>query len=176
MDLEARLTKAQSKARCNAIVSWIGGDQSRYDQLVRLYFEGDPVMTQRAAWPLSVVIETYPHLIRKHLARLVRFVQQPGHHEAVKRNTVRVLQFTEIPEKLHGEVMNLCFDYIADPAEKPAVKAFSLTVLEKLAQTYPDIRQELKTVIEDRWDHESPAFRSRAGKILNKINSQLSKG
>ena len=48
--------------------------------------------------------------------------------------------------------MNLCFDYLIDPTEKIAAKAFSLTVLQNLAKLYPEIKQDLKTVIEDRWE------------------------
>ena len=79
---------------------------------------------------------------------------------------MRVLEAVPIPKRFQGEVMNTCFDYIVSPAEKPAIKAFSLTVLENLSKQYPEILQELKTIIEDRWDIESAAFRSRAKKIM----------
>jgi hypothetical protein len=62
--------------------------------------------------------------------------------------------------------MSSCFDYIIDPKEKVAVKAFSLSILDDLSKQYPEIRQELKTIIEDRWDSETAACRSRAKKIL----------
>jgi hypothetical protein len=65
--------------------------------------------------------------------------------------------------------MNLCFDYIISPKEKPAVKAFSLTVLQNLSRQYPEIKNELRTIIETQWDNESPAFRSRARKILKEL-------
>lgn len=65
--------------------------------------------------------------------------------------------------------MNICFDYLISPNEKPAVKAFSLTVLENLSNSYPEIKQELKTVIEDRWNYETAAFHSRARKILKHL-------
>jgi hypothetical protein len=48
-----------------------------------------------------------------------------------------------------------------------AVKAFSLGIRDNLSKQYPEILQELKTIIEDRWDAETAAFRSRAKKILN---------
>ena len=67
----------------------------------------------------------------------------------------------------HGEVMNTCFEFVADPETLPAIKASSLTVLEKLAEKYPDIKPELKLIIEERWPYESAAFKSRARKILN---------
>ena len=65
--------------------------------------------------------------------------------------------------------MNLCFDYIISPGEKPAIKAFSLTVLQHLSKQYPEIKQELKTIIEDRREFESAAFKSRAKKILKEL-------
>jgi len=41
--------------------------------------------------------------------------------------------------------------------------------LQNLSKIYPEIKQELKTIIEDRWDHESAAFKSRAKKILKDL-------
>lgn len=79
---------------------------------------------------------------------------------------MRLLQDVDIPVKLHGELMNTCFAYIADPQEKVAVKAFSLTVLQNFSRHYPGIKNEMKLIIEERWEHETAAFRSRAKKIL----------
>ena len=90
-------------------------------------------------------------------------------HDAVKRNTLRLLQAISIPQRFHGEIMSLCFDYIASPDESAAIKAFSLTVLQNLSKQYPEIKQELKTIIEDRWEYESAAFKSRAKKILKQL-------
>lgn len=96
-------------------------------------------------------------------------LDKPRLHDTVKRNTIRLLQDITIPEKYQGDIMNRCFDYIISPAEKPAVKAFSLTVLHNLTKQYPEIKQELKTIIEDHWDIESAAFKARARKILKEF-------
>ncbi|MBK8089678.1 MAG: hypothetical protein IPK31_18100 [Chitinophagaceae bacterium] len=90
-------------------------------------------------------------------------------HNAVKRNIVRLLQEVPIPEKLHGEVMDTCFGFVADVQEAIAVKAFSLTILENLSKQYPEIKHELKVIIEERWDYETAAFHSRAKKILKNL-------
>jgi hypothetical protein len=66
--------------------------------------------------------------------------------------------------------MNTCFGFIESMTEKPAIKAFSLTVLFNLSVQYPDIRPELKAIIEDRWDYESAAFKSRGRKILKALS------
>jgi hypothetical protein len=95
-------------------------------------------VTQRAAWPLSYIAAEHPTLAKKHLPAFVKLLGDAHLHKAVRRNIVRLLQFVEIPEKLHGKVMNYCFDFIADVHEAAAVKAFSLTVLENLSNQYPE--------------------------------------
>jgi len=67
--------------------------------------------------------------------------------------------------------MDICFQYISNPEEAIAVKAFSLTILSKLGEKYPEILPEIKTVIEALWEFESPAFHSRARKILKKLKA-----
>lgn len=96
----------------------------------------------------------------------VPLLQKPGLHGAVIRNVVRLLQHVDIPKRYHGQIMSCCFDFVADIETAPAIKAFSLTILENLSAQYPDIKAELKLVIEERWPYEGAAFRSRAKKIL----------
>ncbi len=170
MNLGAAILAEHSKAQTEKIIKWIGGDQKRFDELFALFAGKDKLLEQRAAWPLSYVVNTRPELIKKHFGKLVQKLKQPGIHDAVKRNGIRLMEGITIPEKYHGEVMNLCFDYIIDPKEKPAVKAFSLTVLQNLAKQYPDIKPELRTIIEDRWDLETAAFRARAKKVLKELS------
>ncbi|MBL7741810.1 MAG: hypothetical protein JNK14_21500 [Chitinophagaceae bacterium] len=170
MKLRDEILKEHSSAQKDKIVKWIGADQKRFDELFYLFINDEYRVIQRAAWPLSYCVQQHPELIRKHFTKLVKNLHQPHLHDAVKRNTIRILQDTDIPKKLHGEVMNICFDYITDPKEKAAVKAFSLTVLQNLSRQYPDIRNEIRTIIEERWDQESAAFRSRAKKILKELS------
>ena len=172
MKLREQILKEHSKANCTAILKWIGDSQQRFDELFDLFLHDEYRVVQRAAWPLSYAVQSHPEFIKKHFAKLLKYVKKPGIHGAVKRNTVRLLQDVEIPEKFQGDVMNLCFDYVSSPDEEAAVKAFSLTVLANLARKYPEIKPELKTIIEDRWDYETAAFHSRAKKILKEFSQK----
>jgi len=169
MKLRDQILKVHSKANCEVIIKWIGDSKQRFDQLFDLFLHDEYRVVQRSAWPLSQAVIEHPEFIQKHFSKLLKNLEKPGIHVSVKRNTVRLLEHISIPQRFHGRVMNICFNYIASPDEAVAVKAFSLTVLERLSNQYPEIRRELKTVIEDRWDFESAAFRSRAKKILNKF-------
>lgn len=166
MELRETILAEHSKAQTKAIVEWVGSSQQRFDALFHLFLHDEYRIVQRAAWPLSYCVIAHPQLIIRHFEKLVANLYAPGLPDAGKRNTVRLLQSIEIPERFQGEIMDLCFKYIASPSEAPAVKAFALTILQNLAQYYPEIKTEVKTIIEDRWEIESPAFRSRAKKFL----------
>ncbi len=97
-------------------------------------------------------------------------MQKPNLHNAVKRNSVRLLQSINIPEEYHGEVIALCFQYITSPVEAVAGRAFSLTILQNLSKRYPEIRPEIALIIEDRWNYETAAFRSKAKKFLKEMS------
>ncbi|MCX6318287.1 MAG: hypothetical protein NTW29_13425 [Bacteroidetes bacterium] len=169
MDLRKTILKEHSKANRDKIIRWVGKDQARFDELFHLFLHDEYRVVQRAAWPISYLVIETPSLIKKHFGALIKKMKLPGVHDAVKRNALRLMQDIAIPAKYQGEIMNTCFDYISSPTEKAAIKAFSLTVLEHLSATYPDIKPELKTIIENRWEFETPAFRSRARKILAKL-------
>ena len=171
MNLREAILKEHSKKQCAAIVKYVGKDQKKFDELFDLFLHDEYRVVQRAGWPISYCVEKHPGFIKKHYPKLLKNVEKKGIHEAVKRNTVRLLQYVDIPGKFHGQVMDLCFNYILSPTEAVAVKAFSITVLQNMARQYPEIINEIKLVIEERWDYETVAFKTRAKKLLKEFAS-----
>jgi hypothetical protein len=167
MDLLKEIEKEHSKTQTEKIVKYVGGSKERFAELMQLFLKGEYRVTQRAAWPMSYCVGDHPELITPYFKQIIPLLEKPGVHDAVKRNIVRLLQYVEIPKKYHGQVMSICFDFVADVETAVAIKAFSLTILENLSKLYPDIKPELKLIIEERWEHETAAFRSRAKKVLN---------
>lgn len=168
-NLKSTILQEHSKAQCNKIVEWIGYDQTRFDELFNLFLKDDYQVTQRAAWPVSFCINHHPEFIKKQFGALVNNLHKPGIHNAVKRNTLHILQGIEIPEKYQGEVMNLCFQYVESPTEAIATKAYSLTVLGNLAKLYPEILPEIKLMIDKQLPNQRAAFKSRAKRLLKSI-------
>jgi hypothetical protein len=167
MDLLKLLREEHSKKQTDRIVNYIGDDQKRFSELINLFFKGEYRITQRAAWPLSYCVRRHPELIHPYFKPLLDNLARKDIHIAVIRNTVRLLQDVSIPKRYHGRVMSTCFEFIQSPETPIAVKAFSLTILSHLAIDYPEIRGELKLIIEEQWENATPAFRSRAKKVLN---------
>jgi hypothetical protein len=168
MNLTDVLLKNYTKENCRRIVTWVGDNQKKFDELFALFVSNEYRIVQQSAWPLSYCVQAHPQLIEQHYPKLISNLSKPNIPNAVKRNTIRLLQFITIPKKYHGVVMNICFELIQSIEEKPAVKAFALSVLENLAKQYPEIKAELHLIIETQMPYESAAFKSRAKKILAK--------
>lgn len=162
MSLYSLLLEDNHKTQVEKVQQWVGNNAGRFTQLIEIVLGDDEHMARRAAWPMSYVAEAHPQLALPHLPALLKLLQQSNIHNGITRNIVRLLQFVSIPEPLHGEVMDRCFRYIEDLQEKPAIKAFALTVLYNLSQHYPEIVPEIKAIIADRLEYETPAFRARA--------------
>jgi len=166
MDLETEILLEHSKAQSLKIVAWVGSDKTRFRALLDLFLHGEYRVVQRSAGMVSKIAEIHPELILPYLDAIVNKMSEPGVHVAVKRNVIRLLQGIDIPQKLHGVVMNSCFELLADPKETIAVRVFSMTVLNNLSKSYPDIRQELRAIVYDIMEHEpSAGFKSRARKL-----------
>jgi len=166
MSIRELLEKEHSKSQCDRVVQYIGSSQTRFAELMRLFFSGEYRITQRAAWPLSYCVKTHPEWIQPYFKELLDNLDRTDLHASVARNTLRLLQFVDIPSSFQGRVMHTAFSLIEAARTPIAIKAFSLTILGRLSAQYPDIQGELTLLIEQQWEQATPAFRSRARKIL----------
>jgi hypothetical protein len=169
MNLKAAALREHSKAQCNKIVKYIGNDPKKFAELVNVFLAGPYRVAQRISWPLSCCIEQNTTLIHPHLTKILKYVQKPDVHDAVKRNVVRLLQFVDIPGKNHGTAVNICFKFFNDNREPIAVRVFSMTVLASLAREIPELKNELILLIEDQLSYGSAGFVSRGRKLLKKL-------
>jgi len=148
------------------ITAYACASPKHFTDLMDCFLSNEYRVAQRAAWSVSWAARSKPALITPYIKQLVAQLSRTDVHNAVIRNSVRILEDIEIPEDLHGDVMNACFAFIEKPSTPVAIKAFSLTTLHNLSAHYPEIKQELKLIIEERIDTETAAFKSRAKKIL----------
>ena len=169
MNLESEILKEHSKPQTLKIARWVGTDAKRFAELMELFLRGEYRVTQRAAWIVSQCSEAYPKLIGPWLRPMLKKMREIGVHDAVRRNVVRILQFVEIPRTLMGEVAADCFGFLNDVHTPAAVKAFSMTVLARIAQREPDLKQELELVIRQMLPYGGAAIQARARQVLKEL-------
>ena len=172
MNLKDQLQKEHSRNNCDVIVDWVGHDAKRFQQLFSFLLLNDSLISQRAAWPISYCVSSYPSLIRRHLKDLLQKMKSISVHNAIKRNSLRLLNDVEIPEIYEGEIIDMCFSFLNSQQEAIAVKTFSMSILGRLTLKYPDLTTELYVSIEDQLPHQSTAFKSKGKKILKNLSNK----
>ena len=166
MNIYEELQKEHSLAQAKKIAAYATLSSKNFAELMDFFLTREYRISQRAAWSLSHAAQHKPALVAPYLETLVNQLHRKDVHNAVIRNSLRILQYMEVPVTQHGDLMNACFDFIQSPVAPAAFKAFSLTILEKLCKHYPEIKQELQLIIKGRWEMETPAFRARGKKML----------
>jgi hypothetical protein len=170
MNLAEELLREPSNEQASPIVRYIGNDPDRFGALMEVFFGGPYRLTQRAARVMNYCVEAYPALIIPHLELLIAFSRQPR-PDAVKRNTLRLLQYVDIPAQWQGEVIDLCFTMLGNAGEAVAIKAFAMTVAGNICRQHPDLVNELVFLIETQLPYQSAAFRSRGRKFLGSLRT-----
>ncbi len=167
MNIKIELLKEHSKKQTMAVVKYIGDDKNRFDELMKLFLSDNYRVGQRAAWVVVFASEKHPHLIKPYFKTMLLNLDKPV-HDAVKRNTLRILQNFAIPKSLHSLAIKQCFLMIT-PDQPIAVKVFAMTVLANIAKSHPELNNELAFQIERQLPFASPGFISRAKKVLKFI-------
>ncbi len=170
MILREEILKEHSKKQTNKIIKWIGDDQKKFDDLVLLFLIGESRVTQRAGWPLSYIAIEHPNLIAKHLKKLLLNLRKQDLHNAVIRNTIRLMQFVKIPKQLQGHCAEICFQLLNDKKQPVAIHVFSMSVLGNLCISYPELKLELLLRIEEQMPYATPSFRARARMVKKQIS------
>jgi hypothetical protein len=171
MNLKTQLLKVHNRQNCDLIVKWIGNDQSGFDQLLSVLLHGDFKTAQRASWPFYYSAMANPDFVGNHLKEILENLKRTDIHGGVRRNTLNIFLHLPIPEKHEGEIMELCFSFISDLQELPAIKSSSLGILEKLSKKYPEILPEIKIIIEDQLSYGSTSFKKKSAGILKRLSS-----
>jgi hypothetical protein len=169
--LTEQLLIEHSKPQALRLVKWIGQDADRLAALLELFLGNNYRLSQRAAWVISSIADRAPHMVELWLPQMVAKMREPGVHDAVRRNVVRVLQDMPIPDTFLDDVADACFTFLADPKEAIAVRVFSMSVLEKICQKIPELKPELRLLLEEHLPHGSAGFKSRGQKILKRLQA-----
>lgn len=166
MDIRAQILKEHGRANAQIIADFVGQDVERFAELVRAMLGGERVVAQRAAFSVGIVAERHPVLVKPHLKRMLDALEQPMHN-AVHRNIIRILQACELPRALHGRIIQAMFMRMTETAQPIAVRAFAITVAERIVLFNPELGREFELMLEDLLRNDpGPAIRSRASKAL----------
>lgn len=163
--------KEHSRRQAERIARYALSKPQYFKELFELFCSKEYVVAQRAAYAVMICVDEQPGIIIPFLGKLIKNLERQDVHDAVIRNTVRVLQNIEIPSKYHGAVANACFELLNNRARPIAIRVFAMTVIFNLSKLYPEFGRELRLIIESELDEGAlPAFKNRGIKILKTLH------
>lgn len=166
MNIREEVAREHSLKTTQEIVDYIGSDAARFQELVEIFLGDDRQMAQRAGWPLSYAVQTTPALAAPHLEKFIDQLERTDVHDAVIRNAARLLQYVEIPERLRGRVLDICFRMVEDQSVPVAPRVYCMTTAAKLSEDEPELMRELQLIVERHAEGAKPAYLSRAKHLL----------
>lgn len=172
MNLVDELKKMPGITIKNKIMRYIGTDRKRFDALVKVFLGDNYRLTQWAGWPLSDIVKDHPELLTPYLKPILKSVDKPGMHVAVKRNVMRVFQFIDIPKNVRGLAFDKAFKLYSDTSEPVAVRVFAMQVMTNIAMDEPELKNEVIIAIEEQLPFGSAAFRNRGMKLVKELKKQ----
>lgn len=174
MNIYKQLESTHSKENSLRIVQYIEKDAVLFAELMDCFFAQTPDyrVPQRAAYTVSLGFQKSPELILPYRKKLIDLLLDKNLKSSLKRNILRILQFTEIEENERGKLYDACSEFLMNPKEEIAIRAFSISVLYQLSQFHKEFKPELKLMIETVLEEPkvSPGIKSRGVKIWKKLN------
>src|SRR5690606_1369814 len=142
MEIFKQLEENHSKDNSLQIIEYIDGDSGRFAELMDCFFmeTKDYRIPQRAAHTVSLAFDKCPELVLPYIPKLINRLLSEKLSGALKRNILRILQFSEIDEKFRGNLYSRLFETLADPNEEIAVRAFAITVLYNITDYHKDLK------------------------------------
>lgn len=170
MDFKSLLTNFPSAAEKEFIISEVGDSLEKFQTLLDLtLFEKDP-LAWRAAWILDGSDEQQPGLASGFISTIIQRLPNLESKGAL-RSLLRLLCRYEIPEDEQGLLVDLCFAYMVSELYPVAVKVHAMQIIYLHALIYPELKDELVSVIEDQVGNNSVGFKSRGMRIIRQLEN-----
>lgn len=171
MDFKSLLLSFPSGAEKDLYITAVGSSDSKFKTLLDLAIsEGDPV-AWRAAWILDGSDEGAPGLATDFVPFIVQSL--PGlESNGTLRSLLRLLCRYDIREEEQGILIDLCFKYLVSELYPVAVKVHAMQIIYNHVLIYPELKDELITVISDQVDNNSVGFKSRGLRLIKKMKNK----
>lgn len=170
MTLKEMILDTPSKESTLEIASYISDDDNKFEQLWQLVKTAAPPVPRLAAWIMEEVVGRHPSLLNPWLHDIIDFLPTQV-HDGVRRNLVKILARTPVPEERHGELYDICLDWLIGGQTPVAIKVWCMEICTRIAWPYPELREELALVIEEQMPFGSKGFVSRGRKTLKRLRS-----
>jgi hypothetical protein len=163
------LMAGNTRFNTELVAAHIGTDEVLFEELITIMVTTKTPLPERAAWVMSTVTDSYPWMIFPHFNRIIDHMFHCS-NSSLNRNILRLLTNIEIPEEKTGEIFEFCYKSLNDQKQPPAVRVHAMQILFNISEKEPDLKPELKLLIENQLENASTGFANRAEKLIKKLS------
>lgn len=173
---DTKLEKMVSAMHGTKEVTWVAEsacqNPAMVSRLVELSFSGDRKLAFHSSWVLTKISDMQPEAVFPYLREMILSLNKLENESAV-RSFLRIISFSEpdqIDEDLHGILTDYCFEALRSGTTAIAVKVYSMEILGKLALKYPELINELASVIAIVETDGSAGIAARGRILIRKLS------
>ncbi|MES2628064.1 MAG: hypothetical protein V4616_03760 [Bacteroidota bacterium] len=172
-ELKEWIVSDNGKDHIGKVAASLGNDAEKFSALIAIILQNQPKYAQKAAWVMEHCCNQYPQLADPHISALLELCPKDV-HPGVRRAILHVLEKRPMNEDQTGIALEMAFEFLQAADELVAAKSYAMGMIMHLSAEYPELRNELKLHLEAQLPHQSPAFKSKAVKILTALNKKKS--
>ncbi len=167
--IKQQLMSEMSRRNIDIVTQWVVEQPQALEALIELVLSHNDKVSSRASWVLEKISEMEHEPVNAYLETLINELPNIV-SSSTRRTLTKVLMLHVIPEKFEGEIFDFCISMIESPKEPVAVKANCMSMVFNLLPKYPELKNEVFTIIETQLPHNSIGFKSRFKVLKRKYN------
>jgi 8-oxo-dGTP diphosphatase len=172
-DLQAMINSMMSLQEADWVATSAIENPSIFNKLLEYSYSKDRKLAFRASWTLTKACDKFPELIYPHLSEIAESLPMFD-NESVQRSFLRIVSLSDISNlssRLHGILADHCFSMLRSGFSAIAIKAYSMDILYNLSVIYPELGNELSSLIRILMEDASAGIIAKGKSILKKISA-----
>lgn len=140
-------------------------------RLINFSFSDDNRLSSKASWSLSKVHDKHPGTLAPFIPMIIGSLDRLE-TESVKRSFMKIISLSDITvlnRKNQGILADYCFRMLRSGFSSIAVKAYSMEIIYRLAQVYPELTGELAETINLLQDEKSAGILAKGRIIMKRL-------
>jgi hypothetical protein len=156
-----------SRKLADILVHDIDKSEKKFSEMINLAFQDKYPLSMRAARVVALCCEKNRYLLEPYLILIIDSLEK-FRVNGVRREFMKLI--VEWPNKLNdnsiGKITELAFNWLVDTKQPIAVRYYSIEVLIKVADIYPEIAIELMEILNGLIENGSSGLKAKSKKVL----------
>jgi hypothetical protein len=159
-----------SKLNGLIVMEYAINNKDFFKNLIPIIISEDGKYALRASYVLCLMSKEKPELIKPRITEIIDIISKVK-DSGIKKNLLKIFaSYIIVKNEEHlGLLVDMCFRFVMSPAESIATRVYSMEILQNATLIEPDLKNELKLVLEEIIMNSENGLLSRAKKTIKRL-------